>query len=48
MSPKARDTDMSPHMRPSTIYKKKNSIFQLCKNKSQLPIYIENKPKHEA
>jgi len=22
MSPKARDTEMSPHMRPSTIYRK--------------------------
>jgi hypothetical protein len=32
MSPKARDTEMSPHMRPSTIYRK---IFQLRKNKSQ-------------
>jgi len=32
MSPKARDTEMSPHMRPSTIYRRK---FQLCKNKSQ-------------
>lgn len=34
MSPKARDTDMSPHMRPSTIYKKKQYISTSLKQES--------------
>jgi hypothetical protein len=47
MSPKARDTEISPHMRPSTIYKKYIDIVTKKSHMSEIGISSSEQNIHQ-